>query len=910
MRSIFNKSLIFIALVVQFAYSQEFVPPIQNYSPNQYNAASQNWDISVGENGFIYVANNQGLLLFDGINWELHKLNGPSIIRSVYVAGDRIYTGSYQEIGYWEFDNKGQLNYTSLSPLLKNIKMESEEFWDILEISGKIYFRSFGAVYQYDGKEIKKISKIVSTSFAKYNEKLVVAQRRNGISFLDENGSFKSFINSSIIPENSVVVDLSTYKDQLFIGTRNNIFVFDGKGIKKFGSTELSNQLSKFELNHILHVSDNQVVFGTVKNGIIVYDVKQQTSKVFNRGSGLQNNTVLGMANDSGKLWLALDRGIDVIDLDSPINFYTDASGELGAVYDLAEEGENIYLASNTGIYNFKNGKLHQLENAEGHTWNLEMFENKLFANHNTGTYQIENGQFVPIDTRTGSFDIVKNPSDPNELFICHYTGISRLDLSNNQVEEIDSVNFPVKQLVVQGNEMWAAHPYEGLYHIILNKEKSVKEIRKLPPLDGETKNYKPRLYAINSQVVSFVNGKWYKYNPFDKKFEAFEEFESFGNQRLLTESDSNYFFVNENNHQIYLAGLDGEKLLLPDSEINSRLVKANENLIKENDSTLYVTLNDGFARINLSVLARSEKENNMPIIRQFKNDDSLFTLESGDKLSFKDSRNLQLLAGFPNSKGETLEYKIVGEDSLRGKVENGILNLRNLNSGSYEVLLDKAGNNFNQPVTFEFAIAPPWYLSNMMIVMYVLIFLAGVGLIIWFNKKKLQKHQLQLEEKFESEHKERLEKLEKQQLMHEIDVKRKELANTTMMAAKKNEVLMEIQSELNRDKVKFSNEYRLKHIMNKINRAVKNKDEWKVFETNFNEVHEDFFKEILERYPNLTNKDLKLCSYLKMNLSSKEIAPLMGISVRGVEVHRYRLRKKMELDSKTNLTKFLIKKF
>lgn len=81
-------------------------------------------------------------------------------------------------------------------------------------------------------------------------------------------------------------------------------------------------------------------------------------------------------------------------------------------------------------------------------------------------------------------------------------------------------------------------------------------------------------------------------------------------------------------------------------------------------------------------------------------------------------------------------------------------------------------------------------------------------------------------------------------------------------------------------------------------------------FETNFNELHEDFFKDILKNYPKLTSKDLKLCSYLKMNLTSKEIAPLMGISVRGVEVHRYRLRKKMGLNKKENLTNFLIKNY
>ena len=129
-------------------------------------------------------------------------------------------------------------------------------------------------------------------------------------------------------------------------------------------------------------------------------------------------------------------------------------------------------------------------------------------------------------------------------------------------------------------------------------------------------------------------------------------------------------------------------------------------------------------------------------------------------------------------------------------------------------------------------------------------------------------------------------------------------------MAAKKNEVLMEIQGELTKGRGNLDGDYRMKQIMKRINRAINNRDDWKVFETNFNEVHEDFFKDLLEKYPELTNKDLKLCSYLKMNLSSKEIAPLLGISVRGVEVQRYRLRKKMGLDAKENLNNFLISRF
>ncbi len=79
------------------------------------------------------------------------------------------------------------------------------------------------------------------------------------------------------------------------------------------------------------------------------------------------------------------------------------------------------------------------------------------------------------------------------------------------------------------------------------------------------------------------------------------------------------------------------------------------------------------------------------------------------------------------------------------------------------------------------------------------------------------------------------------------------------------------------------------------------------MFQSNFNEIHDSFFKTLVKRHSDLTSKDLKLCAYLKMNLSTKEIAPIMRISIRGVEIHRYRLRKKLELNNEQNLNEYLI---
>ena len=85
------------------------------------------------------------------------------------------------------------------------------------------------------------------------------------------------------------------------------------------------------------------------------------------------------------------------------------------------------------------------------------------------------------------------------------------------------------------------------------------------------------------------------------------------------------------------------------------------------------------------------------------------------------------------------------------------------------------------------------------------------------------------------------------------------------------------------------------------------NKQEWKAFETNLNQIHNEFIINLSKKYTNLTSKDIKLCVLLKMNLTSKEIAPMMNISFRGVELQRYRLRKKLGITQEENLNKFLL---
>jgi len=161
-----------------------------------------------------------------------------------------------------------------------------------------------------------------------------------------------------------------------------------------------------------------------------------------------------------------------------------------------------------------------------------------------------------------------------------------------------------------------------------------------------------------------------------------------------------------------------------------------------------------------------------------------------------------------------------------------------------------------------------------------------------------------------EIENKQNIISLENERMKYQKLHRDKELANQTMDLIQKNKFLVKVTEEL--DKVnRLSSDESIKNkintIIQKINKEIDNEKHWEVFETAFDDVHEDFLKRLKQKYPSLTPKELKLCAYLRLNISTKELAPLMNISIRGVEICRYRVRKKLDINRDESLTKMIM---
>jgi tetratricopeptide (TPR) repeat protein len=179
----------------------------------------------------------------------------------------------------------------------------------------------------------------------------------------------------------------------------------------------------------------------------------------------------------------------------------------------------------------------------------------------------------------------------------------------------------------------------------------------------------------------------------------------------------------------------------------------------------------------------------------------------------------------------------------------------------------------------------------------------AFLGLVIFLLLFLLQKNKIK-RVRLSSEKVE----LEKENLSNDLAYKNKELITNVMYLLKKNELILIVTDKLKKAKMSFKVENRkvVEDVIRDLEMASKG-DIWKEFELRFQEVHSDFYNKLNELFPSLTPNELKLCAFLRLNMSTKDIAAITFLSVNSINIARHRLRKKLNIDQDENLIVFLI---
>ncbi|WP_040279540.1 helix-turn-helix and ligand-binding sensor domain-containing protein [Psychroserpens damuponensis] len=924
--------LSFFILFLIKAYGQ-YSPSTHNYTLAEYKAGNQNWDITRAEDGGVYVANNNGLLAYDGIDWKFYQLPNKTTVRSVFTDKDIVFTGSYEEFGYWEKDDLGLLKYYSLSEKVIDQISPNEEIWQIVKFQDKIIFSSFLNIYIYDYKNVIQLSpksSIMSSNVI--DNKLYICTLNKGIFSLEHDTLEPFFYDPKLI--DTKIVSLVSYNDNLLLLTSlKGSYFLNNNQLKPTGFT-IDEEIKHHQLNKFSQLANGEMIFGTIKDGLFLTDDKGNLKFHVSKENGLLNNTVLGQHVDkSNNLWLGLDNGISKMDLDSHHYFFNDQSGKLGAVYDVIKYKDCIYIGSNTGLFRLnKNDKLHFIEGSQGQVWDLKIIEGQLFCGHNEGTFIVEKDKLTLISNYTGGWTIKKLPEKNHTYIQGTYSGLVKFEKNEGEwlVTHLGETTIPSRFLVFEDpTTAWVAHATKGVSKISFDENYNSITSVKTYQNKGLSSNYNVRVYNIRNNISFKTNEGWQRYEPILDSIIPYDLLNKrLGeNSYIISEDNTDLIALKNNGGFIKFTSFDNidEDFFLNNLFLKNRFIVGYENISKISDSLYALNLDNGFMLIN----STSNTNNKLykPSIESISISGERIPVNNveANGLGFNFKESLAIEFSSSKSLNHHFEYIVTeANDNIAHnswhKIEGTQVELSNLTDGKYSLLFracDNAGNT-SSAQSLDIEVYPPWYRDTLGYFLYFL--LASLILVIFYtlhNKKiakeqrlikiKYQKEQQKLLREQTLENEKRIVQLKNESLQNEIKLKSKQLANNAMALVKKNETLQDIKRDLMVNKEGFNNYYSYKRIVKKLDNSIVLKDEWEVFENNFSQVHDEFFEILKTKHSILTPKDLKICAYIKMNLSSKEIAPLMNISVRGVETHRYRLKKKLNLENDISLADYLL---
>ena len=915
-------------------------PLVINIPRETFKGDSKNWDINQDNRGYIYVANNSGLLQFDGMTWKSFSLPQSTVLRSLYVKNHhQIYTGSFEDFGVWTRCCDGNLNYQSLLSDKYREDQHNNDYWRIFEVGENIYFQSFSSIFVYNGVEATPLQSEQGFLFlSKVGDELYVQTMNGGLNRIE--GRNLHFIAGSEFLQKTDVRIILPYPNGLLIGTSTQGFYSYVNG--EFNSLGKGfTTVAKANPNVGILGANGNYYIGTISNGLYQLNDQGELLEHISAEFDLKSNTILSLYQDQmNDLWLGLDGGISLIRDLPNLDVFTNIYNDLGAVYDAALWRGKLYLATNHQVYTIELDHLDKsiarqkwipVEGTEGQSWSFKEIDGRLLVMHNSGVFEILSNNTTKrfSDLKVGVYDILPVDIDGNDFLLYGtYFRVWKSNLDGSRLEAIEDLKEPISLIELDHlNNLWLEHPQKGVFRCRFNHDQSSFE--SIQHYGGnDSLPYRLRLFKIGGRVELYGGGHFFSYH---------EQTDSVAPNKLLNDALQNFeivkvvpirdsYFFGLSNKSITKFYYDGYQIkILSNIELAPFLLPVSEyeNIAILNDSTQLVCLDNGFGVYhNTKKVDSSQAQPGrvlpVPLIESMVTrdlndiDDFVTCVDLLAPISISYSQNsIKWVVTIPNqfNKSYKLSYRLKGiNDRWKMLEQTNQLTFDRLPAGDYILELktiDILGNE-SELNTLVFEINKPYYATPFAILVYILL-LALLSYIIWrlvlvryrniHLRKVRQREVIRLRSKAAD-------------LEDEVESKNAELMTMTSFIVTKNEVITRLK-DLATDYYAKTNVKSLQPLIQQmealISQSVNPEDDWKMFLMKFEAKNANFFTKLMDLYPELTNTDLRLCACLKLNMDTKEIASLMNATVRSIENRRYRLRKKMGLSAEQNLNEFLI---
>ncbi|MBD5355754.1 MAG: hypothetical protein HDR88_01955 [Bacteroides sp.] len=932
--------------------------------PSTPLANAKVWDIATYGDNWAFFASQDGLMQYDGSTVMLFSLRNNYSLRSVNLDAEkeRLFVGGINEFGYFTPSHTSSLEYVCLSDSVGDDR-HIGNIWGIYPYNNFVYAQGDTNIIIYDRE--KNTHTRVDT-----NCKLDCSRMIDGVLWLGTDKGLKFLMGKDVIDApgadllkgKRIRAILPLEGAILVVTSASGVYRYNRQGIMLLESVSKA-AISMGDV-FSADVKDNLLALGSIDNGVGVIDLSSGEMLRYDEGTGLPNNTILSVKfNSKGDLWTALDPGVAKIQLTLPVETFSNKSLPIGTGYALAVDNGKMYLGTNRGLFyvdyfpgnNLSGSSFRKVEGISGQVWGLSKIDNDLFCCHDRGLFLLKNGQAIKIDNISGVWNVQQVPGNPDKAYAGTYFGLFILKKTPQgwQVtQQVDGYDGSCYNFVQESpSYIWSNDGEEGIYRLKIDtvtgkitERHNYKKTSDGFPLTGNIS-----LSRIDNDIYFSTPFGLYRY---DSKQEGIVLDERLS---LLIGSPKQVRRIKKTNGWLYAhtgkeiiqadpAGILGMKRI-PISFAESRPPHDGDVLFEVAPNYIAYPTPGGYLFYDF---ADSKSLDTKPADEN----DSIAgkPLSRINRVSVTNVSDSTVYQGnFLAKKGDiVLKY---GENSIKlefGSLDQSLLGTRyscrlnngkwsvpgsaiikeytDLEEGSYHFEVKAIGVDGAESIdSIDFKVLPPWWRTIWAMIGYVLIAAIAVYGGLLFEKRRVRQKQIliakekdeemarqQMNFEWESKLKDhKIVELEKEKLDKELKHKAQEMAGVMMNLSHKNETLQTVKKELQNilsllPRTSSDARKAIQELQGKVNIDLRSDDVIKRVEEEFDLAHNDFIKKLRKRFPDLTNNEVLMCAYIKLNLSTKEIAPLLNISVRGVETMRYRIRKKFNLEREESLTEFL----
>ena len=793
-----------------------------------------------------FIATNDGLFLFDGA--RVRRMYSPQVDALRDLAYDstcgRLYAAGNNGFGWWQDDGYGAMSYHPLET--GEYSASLRDFWKVsIAPWGQVYFQSQGRLCVYD-----PVSEAITTLFPQEHFRYL-HDVAGEIYIQDGETLFRILADGRLLPvchTQDRIMNLERCGGKLIAALeRTGLMMLDG-GLLIPLNEESNPILAQAKVMSLAVFEKEYMLVGTTGGGLFITNSSGQIVPAQTLGLPAFEATILSLAEDeNGDIWLGMEAGVARIDCHSN-QFYLE-DGRLGRVRGISglEDG-TLLIGTNKGAFIGRDNRVDPIPGTTGSVWGTAFLDGVPYIAHDQGLFTLdEKDRPVPLFTETGVMSIARSHTRP-DLYICGtYKGLALIRKEESRLRflsYIEDYSGFCRHILLDGQDrIWIRDSRHGFIRLTLDPSFTKVTDRKDFTLSERESD---SVYAIELEGRQLLchNQEAYRIDPGNGELVRDPE-----GDRMLARFEKSYGPPSDERNA-------SSPFLLSDACYATGLVGA----------------------IRFSYGAREIKEklcvSQIDILGVGKRGKVPLGIPRAD-IPFHMNTVLIYLAG--NMSGKDVEYRSdSGDGSWHRMRISAPMQLPSLPFGSHSIEF-RIPYSDEPPCAVKLRILRPWYLGYYAIAGYALLLVLLFLIIREYYRRRVRREK------------------ERMRLKADLKARSKELANINFNNAKRNRQLNEIRSMLSdRSAVAL------------IDTFLADESDWEKSEEYFNIIYDGLLEKLKETYPGISKTDMRICVYTKLNLSTKEIADIMNISIRSVEMARYRLRKRLGLPPGQDISEIL----